>query len=76
MRPDLIAGWIRPATIFRREFSPSLFLYTLSSEPMGPLLYFIWLDRFTGPVGALEILVSIVLPVLAVVARSYLRIAG
>jgi len=76
MRPGLIAGWIILATIFMREFSLSLFLYTPSSEPVGPLLYFLWLDGLTGPLGALGILVSVVSIVLVVVARRYSRISG
>jgi len=76
MRPGLIAGWILLATIFMREFSLSLFLYTPSSEPVGPLLYFLWLDGLTGPVGALGILVSVVSAVLVAVASRYARIAA
>ncbi|MBI3014155.1 MAG: iron ABC transporter permease [Candidatus Tectomicrobia bacterium] len=76
MRPGLIAGWILLATIFMREFSLSLFLYTPSSEPVGPLLYFLWLDGLTGPLGALGILVSLVSAILVAVARRYSRISG
>ncbi len=75
MRPGLVAGWILLATIFMREFSLSLFLYTPSSEPVGPLLYFLWLDGMTGPLGALGILVSAVSMVLVVIARRYARLA-
>ena len=76
MRPGLIAGWILLATIFMREFSLSLFLYSPASEPVGPLLYFLWLDGLTGPLGALGMLVSVVSIVLVAVARRYARIAG
>jgi iron(III) transport system permease protein len=76
MRPGLIAGWILLATIFMREFSLSLFLYTPASEPVGPLLYFLWLDGLTGPLGALGIFVSVVSAVLVAVASRYSRIAG
>ena len=76
MRPGLIAGWILLATIFMREFSLSLFLYTPASEPVGPLLYFLWLDGLTGPLGALGIVVSVVSAVLVAVASRYSRIAG
>jgi len=75
MRPGLIAGWILLATIFMREFSLSLFLYTPTSEPVGPLLYFLWLDGMTGPVGALGILVSVVSAVLVIIARRFARLA-
>lgn len=74
MRPGLIAGWILLATIFMREFSLSLFLYTPSSEPVGPLLYFLWLDGMTGPVGALGTLVSLVSAVLVIVAQRFARL--
>lgn len=73
MRPGLVAGWILLATIFMREFSLSLFLYTPSSEPVGPLLYFLWLDGLTGPLGALGMLVTAVSAVLVVAARRHLR---
>jgi iron(III) transport system permease protein len=76
MRPGLIAGWILLATIFMREFSLSLFLYSPDSEPVGPLLYFLWLDGLTGPLGALGMLVSVVSAGLVVVARRYSRIAA
>ncbi len=75
MRPGLIAGWILLATIFMREFSLSLFLYTPASEPVGPLLYFLWLDGLTGPLGALGIFVSVVSAVLVAIARRYGRVA-
>ena len=74
MRPGLIAGWILLATIFMREFSLSLFLYTPSSEPVGPLLYFLWLDGMTGPLGALGMLVSVVSAVLVAVASRFARL--
>jgi iron(III) transport system permease protein len=76
MRPGLIAGWILLATIFMREFSLSLFLYTPSSEPVGPLLYFMWLDGLTGPLAALGLLVSVVSTVLIVVASRYARVTA
>jgi iron(III) transport system permease protein len=76
MRPGLIAGWILLATIFMREFSLSLFLYSPSSEPVGPLLYFLWLDGQTGAVGALGILVSVVSAILVAVASRYARVAS
>ncbi len=37
LRPGFIAGWIILATIFLREFSTSVFLYSPGSEPLGPL---------------------------------------
>jgi len=76
MRPGLIAGWILLATIFMREFSLSLFLYTPTSEPVGPLLYFLWLDGLTGPLGALGIVVSVVSAILVAIASRYSRIAA
>jgi iron(III) transport system permease protein len=76
MRPGFVAGWILLATIFMREFSLSLFLYTPSSEPVGPLLYFLWLDGLTGPLAALGILVSVVSTILVAVARRYAKPAA
>jgi len=38
LRPGFVAGWIILATIFLREFSTSIFLYSPGSEPLGPLL--------------------------------------
>ena len=76
MRPGLIAGWILLATIFMREFSLSLFLYTPASEPVGPLLYYLWLDGLTGPVGALGVLVSVVSAILVVIAHRYSRVTA
>jgi iron(III) transport system permease protein len=75
LRPGLIAGWILLATIFMREFSLSLFLYSPSSEPVGPLLYFMWLDGLTGPLAALGMLVSAVSAVLVLVASRYSRLS-
>jgi iron(III) transport system permease protein len=76
MRPGLIAGWILLATIFMREFSLSLFLYSPSSEPIGPLLYFLWLDGQIGAVGALGMLVSVVSAVLVAFASRYSRVTA
>ena len=68
---DVIAG---DATLFMREFSLSLFLYTPASEPVGPLLYYLWLDGRTGAVGALGVLVSIISAALVLVAHRYSRV--
>lgn len=76
VRPAFLAGWILLATIFMREFSLSLFLYTPSSEPVGPLLYYLWLDGQTGSVGALGVLVSAVSVALVAAARRYGRAEG
>jgi iron(III) transport system permease protein len=74
MRPGMMAGWILLATLFIREFSLSLFLYTPSSEPVGPLLYYLWLDGRTGAVGALGLLVSLISAGLIIVARRFTRL--
>ncbi|HET7197076.1 MAG TPA: ABC transporter permease subunit, partial [Burkholderiales bacterium] len=76
MRPGLIAGWILLATIFMREFSLSLFLYSPSSEPVGPLLYFLWLDGQVGAVAALGMLVSAVSAILVAAASRYSRLVA
>ena len=53
MRPGVMAGWIILVTIFMREFSATLFLYSPGSEPLGPLLYFLYLDGMRGRVAAI-----------------------
>ncbi len=58
MKPGFVAGWILLATIFIREFSLSIFLFTPASEPVGPFLYHLWLDGLHGRMGALGILVT------------------
>lgn len=74
MRPGVVAGWVLLFTLFIREFSLSIFLYAPSSEPVGPLLYYLWLDGQTGEVGALGLLVSAVSAALIVAARRYGRL--
>jgi iron(III) transport system permease protein len=69
MKPGFMAGWIILATIYIREFSLSVFLYTPSSEPIGPLLYHLWLDGLTGQMGALGVLVTLLCLGLVIVAR-------
>ncbi|MBI4528340.1 MAG: iron ABC transporter permease [Deltaproteobacteria bacterium] len=74
MRPGFIAGWIILATIYLREFSTSVFLYSPGSEPIGPLLYHFYVDGNYGPMCALAIVVSLVSIVLIVAARRVGRI--
>ena len=69
MRPGFIAGWIILATIYLREFSTSVFLYSPGAEPIGPLLYNFYTDGYFGPMCSLAILVSVISMVLIVVAR-------
>ncbi len=69
LRPGFLAGWAILATIFMREFSTSLFLYTPRSEPVGPLLYHLWIDGLHGRMAALGVTVSLVSVVLVAVAR-------
>ena len=69
MRPGFIAGWIILATIYLREFSMSVFLYSPGSEPIGPLLYHFYVDGNYGPMCSLAIVVSIISTVLIVAAR-------
>ncbi|MGQ0548766.1 MAG: ABC transporter permease [Armatimonadota bacterium] len=59
LRPGFMAGWAILATIFMREFSTSLFLYTPRSEPIGPLLYHLWIDGQHGRMAALAVVVSL-----------------
>ncbi len=69
MRPGFVAGWIILATIYLREFSTSIFLYSPGSEPLGPLLYHFYVDGNLGPMCALGIVVSVVSILLIVTAR-------
>jgi len=69
MRPGFIAGWIILATIYLREFSTSVFLYSPGSEPLGPLLYHFYVDGNYGPMCSLAIVVSLVSVVLILIAR-------
>jgi len=69
MRPGFVAGWIILATIFLREFSTSIFLYSPGAEPIGPLLYHFYVDGNLGPMCSLGVIVSVICLVLIVVAR-------
>ncbi|MGH7772967.1 MAG: ABC transporter permease [Candidatus Binatia bacterium] len=73
MRPGIMAGWIILATIFMREFSASIFLYSPGSEPLGPLLYFLYLDGMRGRVGALGLAISLISVILIAVAQRLSR---
>jgi iron(III) transport system permease protein len=73
MRPGIMAGWIILATIFIREFSISIFLYSPGAEPLGPLLYFFYLDGSYGRMAAVGILISVICIVLIAVARRFSR---
>jgi iron(III) transport system permease protein len=74
LRPGFIAGWAILATIFMREFSTSLFLYTPRSEPVGPLLYHLWVDGQQGRMAALGVAVSAVSLALVAGARRLARV--
>ena len=76
MRPGFIAGWIILATIYVREFSTSIFLYSPGAEPIGPLLYHFYVDGNYGPMCALGIVVSVVSVVLIVAARRIGKVGG
>jgi iron(III) transport system permease protein len=69
LRPGFIAGWIILATIYLREFSMSVFLYSPGSEPIGPLLYHFYVDGNLGPMCALALIVSLVCVSLILIAR-------
>ena len=73
MRPGIMAGWIILATIYIREFSASIFLYSPGSEPLGPLLYFLYLDGMRGRVGALGVVISIICVILIAFAQRLSR---
>jgi len=69
LRPGFIAGWIILATIYLREFSTSIFLYSPGSEPVGPLLYHFYVDGNLGPMCSLGVIVSVICLMLIVIAR-------
>jgi iron(III) transport system permease protein len=69
LRPGFIAGWIILATIYLREFSTSIFLYSPGAEPIGPLLYHFYVDGNLGPMCSLGVIVSAICLILIVVAR-------
>jgi iron(III) transport system permease protein len=69
LRPGFIAGWIILATIYLREFSTSIFLYSPGAEPIGPLLYHFYVDGNLGPMCSLGVIVSVICLLMIVVAR-------
>ena len=69
LRPGFIAGWIILATIFLREFSTSIFLYSPGAEPIGPLLYHFYVDGNLGPMCSLGIIVSAICLGLIIAAK-------
>jgi iron(III) transport system permease protein len=73
MRPGVVAGWIILVTIFMREFSATLFLYSPGSEPLGPLLYFLYLDGMRGRVAAIGLVISLISVILIALAQRYSR---
>jgi iron(III) transport system permease protein len=75
LRPGFIAGWILLATIYLREFSTSIFLYSPGAEPLGPLLYHFYVDGNLGPMCSLALLVSVVCMALILIARKLGRVS-
>jgi iron(III) transport system permease protein len=71
LRPGVMAGWIILATIFVREFSISIFLYSPGSEPLGPLLYFYYLDGNYGPMAAVGLVISLICIVAIAFAQRF-----
>jgi iron(III) transport system permease protein len=76
LRPGFLAGWIILATIYLREFSTSVFLYSPGSEPIGPLLYHFYVDGNLGPMCSLALIVSVVCIALILIARRLGRVGG
>ena len=70
LRPGFIAGWIILATIYLREFSTSVFLYSPGAEPLGPLLYHFYIDGNLGPMCSLALIVSVICIALILIARK------
>jgi iron(III) transport system permease protein len=76
LRPGFIAGWIILATIFLREFSTSVFLYSPGAEPLGPLLYHFYIDGNLGPMCSLALIVSVICIGLILIARRIGKVGG
>jgi iron(III) transport system permease protein len=76
LRPGFIAGWIILATIYLREFSTSIFLYSPGAEPIGPLLYHFYADGNLGPMCSLALIVSVLCIGLIVGARRFGQAGG
>jgi iron(III) transport system permease protein len=76
LRPGFVAGWIILATIYLREFSTSVFLYSPGSEPLGPLLYHFYVDGNLGPMCSLALIVSVICIGLIVIARRVGNVGG
>jgi iron(III) transport system permease protein len=76
LRPGFVAGWIILATIFLREFSTSIFLYSPGSEPLGPLLYHFYVDGNLGPMCSLALIVSVVCITMIFIARRIGEVGG
>jgi iron(III) transport system permease protein len=75
LRPGFMAGWVILATVFMREFSTSLFLYTPRSEPVGPLLYHLWVDGYPGRMAALGVVISLASLALVAAVRRVTRVS-
>jgi iron(III) transport system permease protein len=73
MWPGMIGGWIILASIFIHEFSLSIFLYSPGSEPLGPLLYYYYLDAAYGRMAAIGLVVSVICTVLIAIALRISR---
>ncbi|MGH7797359.1 MAG: ABC transporter permease [Candidatus Binatia bacterium] len=76
LRPGFIAGWIILATIYLREFSTSVFLYSPGAEPLGPLLYHFYIDGNLGPMCSLALIVSAICIFLILIARKIGKVGG
>ena len=76
LRPGFIAGWIILSTIYLREFSLSVFLYSPGSEPLGPLLYHFYVDGNLGPMCSLALIVSVVCVAMILIARKIGQVGG
>ncbi|HEX6800864.1 MAG TPA: iron ABC transporter permease [Candidatus Binatia bacterium] len=76
LRPGFIAGWILLATIYLREFSTSIFLYSPGAEPLGPLLYHFYVDGNLGPMCSLALVVSLVCMTMILIARKIGNVGG
>src|ERR1043166_3975842 len=73
MKPGVMAGWIILMTIFMREFSATLFLFSPGSGPLRPVLYFFFLAGMRGRVAAIGLVISVISVILIAIAQRYSR---
>ncbi len=70
LKPGFMAGWIILATIFMREVSASILLYTSSTEVIGVYIFSLYEDGRSNVVAALGILIVGITLALVIVSQK------